>query len=140
MQNAFKRERNVKHERGLVYGRKQRDNEMFEKFHVELSAIDGRCDFANTSEKILDIFIINVRKSDCQRELSRTTKPLEEVYRVALLYQRAARAYKSYTGKPASSVSQMTIKQEPVGNIQRGQGYFRNRACGGRRGYTPGNV
>ena len=32
MQNVFKRERIVTHERGLFYGRKQRENETFEKF------------------------------------------------------------------------------------------------------------
>ena len=45
MQNIFQRERNVTHERGLFYGRKQRENETFEKFHAELSALAGRCDY-----------------------------------------------------------------------------------------------
>ena len=71
MQNVFKRERNVNHERGLVYGKKQRENETFEKFHTELSALAGRCDFDNAAENVCDIFIINMRESDCQRELSR---------------------------------------------------------------------
>ena len=74
MQNVFKRERNVMHERGLFYGRKQRENETFEKFHAELSALAGRCDFANAAENVRDIFIMNMRESDCQRELSRSTK------------------------------------------------------------------
>ena len=39
MQNVFKRERNVTHERGLFYGRKQREKETFEKFHEELSGL-----------------------------------------------------------------------------------------------------
>ena len=55
MQNVFKRERNVTHERGLFYGRKQRENETFEKFHAELSALAGRCDFANAAENVSDI-------------------------------------------------------------------------------------
>ena len=58
MRNVFKRERNVTHERGLFYGRKQRENETFEKFHAELSAIAGRCDFANAAEDIRDIFLL----------------------------------------------------------------------------------
>ena len=103
MQNVFKRERNVTHERGLFYGRKQRENETFEKFHAELSALAGRCDFANATENVRDIFIMNMRESDCQRELSRSTKLPEEVYWIALLYERGERAFKSYTGKPASS-------------------------------------
>ena len=79
MQNVFQRERNVKHERGLFYGRKQCENETFEKFHAELSALAGRCDFANPAENVRDIFIMNMRESDCQRELSRSTKLPEEV-------------------------------------------------------------
>ena len=50
--NVFQRERNVTHERGLFYGRKQRENETLEKFHAELSALSGRCDFANAAENV----------------------------------------------------------------------------------------
>ena len=103
MQNVFQREWNVTHERGLFYGRKQRENETFEKFHAELSGLAGRCDFANAAENVRDIFIMNMRESDCQRELSRSTKLPEEVYRIALSCERGECAYKSYTGKPASS-------------------------------------
>ena len=81
---------------------------------------------------------MNMRESDCQGELSRSTKYPEEVYRVELSYERSEPAYKSYTGKPASSAPHMTIKQEPVSNIKRGQGYFINRGRGGREGYTLG--
>ena len=138
MQNVFQRERNVTHERGLFYGRKQRENETFEKFHAELSALAGRCDFANAAE-IRDIFIMNMRESDCQRELSRSTKLPEEVYRIALSDERGERAYKSYTGKPASTAPAISIKQEPVSNIRRGQRFFRGRGRGGRGGYTKGS-
>ena len=69
MQNVFQRERIVTHERGLFYGRKQSKNEIIEKFHVELNALAGRCDFANAAEIVRDIFIMNMRESDCQREL-----------------------------------------------------------------------
>ena len=138
MQSVFQRERNVTHERGLFYGRKQRENETFEKFHAELSALAGRCDFANAAEIVRDIFIMNMRESDCQRELSRSTKLPEEVYRIALSYERGERAYKSYTGKPASTAPAISIKQEPVNNTRRGQGFFRGRGRGGRGGYTQG--
>ena len=57
MQNVFKFERNVTHERGLFYGRKQRENETFEKFHAELSALAGRCDFAKRP-KMFVIFLL----------------------------------------------------------------------------------
>ena len=139
MQNVFQRERHVTHERGLFYGRKQRENETFEKLHAELSALAGRCDFANAAENVRDFFIMNMRESDCQRELSRSTKLPEEVYRIALSYERGERAYKSYTGKPTSSAPAISIKQEPVNNIRRGQGFFRGRGRAGRGGYTQGS-
>ena len=62
MQDVFQRERKVTHERGLFYGRKQRENETFEKFHAELSALAGRCDFANAAENVRDTFIMNMRE------------------------------------------------------------------------------
>ena len=130
MQSVFQRERNVIHERGLLYGRKQRENETFEKFHAELSALAGRCDFANKAENVRDIFIMNMPESDCQRDLSRSTKLPEEVYRIALSYERGERAYRSYTGKPASIAPAISKKQEPVKNIRRGQGFFRGRGRG----------
>ena len=139
MQNVFQRERNVTHERGLFYGRKQREHETFEKFRAELSALAGRCDFTNAVENGRDIFILNMRESDCQRELSRSTKLPEKVYRIALLYERGERPYKSYTGKSASSAPSISIKQEPVNNIRRGQGFFRGSGRGGRGGYTQGS-
>ena len=139
MQSVLQRERNVTHERGLFYGRKQCENETFEKIHAELSALAGRWDFANAAETVRDIFIMNMRESDCQRELSRSTKLPEEVYRIALSYERGERAYKSYTGKTASTAPAISIKQEPVINIRRGQGFFRGRERGGLGAYTQGS-
>ena len=85
------------------------------------------------------IFLSGVRESDCQRELSRSKKLPEEVYRIALSYERGERTYKSYTGKPASTAPSYSIKQEPVNKIRRGQGFFRDRGRGGRGGYTQGS-
>ena len=79
---------------------------------------------------------MNMRESDCQRELSQSTKLPEEVYRIAISYERGERAYKSNTGKPASTAPAIPIKQEPANNIRRGQGFFRGRGRGGRGGYT----
>ena len=98
MQNVLKREQNYTHERGLFNGRKRKDNETFEKNHAELSALAERCDFINAAENIRDVFIMNMRESDCQRELSRSTKLPEEVHRFALSYERGERANNSYTG------------------------------------------
>ena len=130
---------NVTHERGLFYGRKQSKNEMFKKFHAELSALAGRCNFANAAKNVRDFFIMNMRESDCQREFLRSTKLPKEVYSFALSYERGERAYKSYTGKPASTAPSISIKQEPVNNIRRGQGFFRSRGRAGRGGYSQGS-
>ena len=74
MQIVFKRERNFTHELALFYGKIQRDDETWDKFHAERSALAWRCNFANAAENIRDIFIMNMRESDCQRELFRSTK------------------------------------------------------------------
>ena len=39
----FERLRNVIHESGLFYVRKQRENETFENFYAELTTVVGRC-------------------------------------------------------------------------------------------------
>ena len=88
--------------------------------------------FCKRGQKCSWYFYYEHAESDCQRELSRSTKLTEEVYRIALSYERGERAYKSYTGKPASFAPSIAIKQEPVNNIRRGQGYFRG-------GYTQGS-
>ena len=72
-------------------------------------------------------------------KLSRSKKLPEEVYRIALSYERGERAYKSYTGKPASTALSFSRKQEPVKNIRRGKGFFRGRGRRGRGGYTQGS-
>ena len=54
-------------------------------------------------------FIVNMRESDCQRELSRSTKMPEEVQQFALTYERGDPAYNSYTGKPAASAISATL-------------------------------
>ena len=53
---------------------------------------------------------MNMRESDCQSELTRSTKLPEKVYRIAFLYERGECAFKSDTGKPASSAPPITIK------------------------------
>ena len=63
-------------EMGLMKGESfmkesREENETFEKFHAELRALAGRCDFTNKAEIVCDIFIMNMRESDCQRKLSR---------------------------------------------------------------------
>ena len=131
MQNVFQRERNAIHERGLFYGRKQRENETFKKFHAELSALASRCDFANAAENVRDIFIMDMRESKWQRELSQSTKLPEEVYRIALSYERGERAYKSYTEKPASTAPSISIKlghfERTCRGIRRGTNQWRGR-------------
>ena len=99
----------------------------FEKLNGELSAFFSRKMrfrqvaenirniFANVAENICDNFTMNKRKSDCQRELSSSTKTPKEVYRIALSYEREDCAHESYTGKLALSAPHMTIEQETRG-------------------------
>ena len=129
IQNVSKRERNGTHERGLFYGRKQRENKIF-RVLFEVKRSSRKVWFCQSGRQYSWFIFLNMRESDCQREVSRSTKLPEEVYRMAFSYERFERAYKSYTGKPASSAPQITIKQEQVKNIRRGQGYFRGRARG----------
>ena len=54
----FESLRNVIHERGLFYVRKQRKNEALENFYAELTTVVGRCDCANAEEINRDIIIM----------------------------------------------------------------------------------
>ena len=62
MERVYKKELNVTPERGLFYGRKQREHETFEKFHAELSALAALSDFTNAAENVRDILIRNLKE------------------------------------------------------------------------------
>ena len=83
MKSVFKRERMSRMNEGCLW-RKTAGAKTFEKFHLELSALPGQCDFTNARQNIQDVFIMKMRETDCQRELSQSTKTPEEVNHIAL--------------------------------------------------------
>ena len=107
------------------------------QFHSVLSGLAARCNFGTLEDRILrDVFIVNMNNRDAQKELCRSTKTPEEVYRIALSYERGNKYASSYVatgpvGAPGSSSGGggIQIKSEPVGIIR--GGYRNNRARGG---------
>ena len=87
---------------------------------------------------------MNMNNREAQNELCRSTKTPEEVYRIALSYERGYKYAKSYGSATGGATTSGTagrngafqIKTEPVGTIrggyrnirQRGRGSFRGRA------------
>ena len=141
----FKKERNETYETFQLLARKQHIGESLEQFHSVLSGLAARCNFGALEIRILrDVFIVNMNNREAQNELCRSTKTPEEVYRVALSYERGykyARSYGSTTGGATTSgtiggAGAFQIKTEPVGTIrggyrksrQRGRGSYRGRA------------
>ena len=98
----------------------------------------NRCNFGALETRILpDIFIVNRNNREAQNELRRSTKTPEEVYRIALSYERGdnyAKTYVSTTGgTPSSSTTgggAFQIKTEPVGTIRGGYRNSRQRGRG----------
>ena len=76
--------------------RKQQIKESLEQFHSVLSGLAARCNFGALEDRILrDVFIVNRNIREAQNELCRSTKTPEELYRVALLYERGDKYAKS---------------------------------------------
>ena len=143
IETEFKKERNETYETFQLLARKQQIGESLEQFHSVLSGLAARCNFGTLEARILrDVFIVNNNR-EAQNELCRLTKTPEEVYRIALSYQRGYKYAKSYglvtgggTSGTAGGAGLFQIKTEPVGTIrggyrnnrQRGRGSFRGRA------------
>ena len=145
IETEFKKERNETYETFQLLARKQQIGESLEQFHSVLSGLAARCNFGALETRILrDVFIVNMNNREAQNELCRSTKTPEEVYRIALSYERGykyAKSYGSITGGATTSgttggTGAFQIKTEPVGairggyrnNRQRGRGSFRGRA------------
>ena len=92
MKSVFKRERMSRMNEGCLW-QKTAGAKTFEKFYLELSALPGQCDFTNAGQNIQDVFIMKMRETDCQRELSQSTKTPEEVNHIALSYEKGKRMY-----------------------------------------------
>ena len=156
IETEFRKERNETYETFQLLARKQQIGESLEQFHSVLSGLAARCNFGALETRILrDVFIVNMNNREAQNELCRSTKTPEEVYRIALSYERGFKYAKSYgsitgggTSGNAGGAGAFQIKTEPVGairggyrnNRQRGRGSFRGRADmrggGSRRCYN----
>ena len=107
---------------------KQQKGESLEQFHSVLSGLAARCNFGTLETRILrDVFIVNMNNREAQNELCRSTKTPEEVYRIALSYERGCKYAKSYglatgggTSGTAGGTGAFQIKTEPVGTIRGG--------------------
>ena len=140
LETEFKKERNETYETFQLLSRKQFINENLEQFHSVLSGLAARCNFWTLEDRILrDVFIVNMINREAQKELCRSTKTPEEVYRIALSYERGNKYATSYvaTGPVGAQGSSsggggIQIKSEPVGTIRGG---YRNNRARGRGSY-----
>ena len=141
---VFRKERNETFETYQLLSRKQRDGETLEEFHSVLSGLAARCSLGALERRALrDVFIVNMSNKEAQTELCRSTKTPDEVYRIALSYERGDKYAKSYKvsggGLTAAPAGSLKIKAEPISAIR--GGYRRPFQRGGRgfgRGGTRG--
>ena len=143
IETEFKYERNETYETFQFLARKQHIGESLEQFHSVLSGLAARCNFGTLETRILrDVFIVNMNNREAQNGLCRSTKTPEEVYRIALSYERGykyAKSYGSATGGATTSgttggTGAFQIKTEPVGTIRGGYRNNRQRGRGSFRG------
>ena len=105
-----------------------------------MSGLAARCNFGTLEYRILrDVFIVNMNNREAQKELTRSTKTPEEVYRIALSYERGNKYASSYIATESmgaqgssSGGGGIQIKSEPVGIIRGG---YRNNRTRGRGSY-----
>ena len=97
LETEFKKERNETYETFQLLSRTQFINESLEQFHSVLNGLAARCNFGALENRILrDVFIVKMNNREAQKELSRSTKTPEEVYRIALSYERGNKYATSY--------------------------------------------
>ena len=107
LETEFNKKRNKTHETFQLLARKQLIGESLEQFHSVLSGLAARCNFGTMETRILrEVIIVNMNNRETQIKLCRSTKTPEEVYRIALSYERGdnfAKAYGSTTAGTAPS-------------------------------------
>ena len=127
IETEFKKERNETYETFQLLARKQQIGESLEQFHSVLSGLAARFNFGTLETRILrDVFIVNINNGEAQNELCRSTKTPEEVYRIALSYERGYKYAKSYGSATEGATTSGTtggngafqIKTEPVATIR----------------------
>ena len=97
IETEFKKERNETYETFQLLAGKQHIGESLVQFHSNLSGLAARCNFGTVETRIFrDVIIVNMNNREAQNELCRSTKIPEEVYRIALSYERGYKYAKSY--------------------------------------------
>ena len=97
IETEIKKERNKTYETFQLLARKQQIGESLKQFHSKLSGLAAGCNFGTLETRILrDVFIVNMNNREAQNELCRSTKTPEEVYRIALSYERGYKYANSY--------------------------------------------
>ena len=92
-----KNERNEKFKTYQLLSRKRWEGESLEQFHSVLSRLAARCSLGTLERRILrDVFMVNMTNKDAQTELCRSTKTPDEVYKIALSYEKGEKYAKSY--------------------------------------------
>ena len=125
LETEFKKSRNETYETYQLLYRKQFNNESLEQFHSVLSGLAARCNFGTLEDrKLRDVFIVNMKNREAQEELCRKTKTPEEVYRIALSYERGNNYASSYVA--AGSVNPARCPANKIGHFE--------RTCRGKRG------
>ena len=164
-ESVFKKERNETFETYQLLSRKQREGETLEEIHSVLSKLAARCALGALEQRILRyLFIVNMSNKEAQTELCRSTKTPDEVYRIALSYERGHKYAKTYKvtggGLTTPPAGALQIKMGPISAIRggylrpfqrggRGVGRVSNRGRGGadrkcfncdQSGFTPENI
>ena len=87
-----------------------------------------------------DVFIVNMSNKEAQTELCRSIMTPDEVYQIALSYERGDKYAKTYKvsggGLAAAPARALQIKAEPIGAIRGG---YRRPFQRGGRGFGRGN-
>ena len=111
IETEFKKERNETYETFQLLARKQQIGESLKQFRSVLSELAARCNFGTLETRILqDVIIGNMNNREAQNELCRSTKTPEEVYRIALSYERGYKYAKSY----GSATGEQQLVAPPV--------------------------
>ena len=126
LETEFKKSRNETYETYQLLSRKQFNNESLEQFHSVLSGLAALCNFGTLEDRMIlrDVYIVNMNNREAQEELCRSTKTPEEVYRIALSYERGNNYASSYVA--TGSVNPARCPANKIGHFE--------RTCRGKRG------
>ena len=132
LEAEFKKERNETYETFQLLSRKHQFNESLEQFHSVLRGLASKCNFGTLRDRILrDVFIVIMNNREAQNDFCQSTKTPEEIYKIALSYERGNKYAKPYvstnTGGGTSSRPSgggLQIKQRRRGSFS-GLGFAR---------------